>query len=142
MCGLENRQGFRLAFYETSPDTVESEATVPEHHQGYPGVVHGGILTALLDEAAMRAAVVGEPEHLMLTARMEVRFRKAAPVGVPLRLEGRLLERRRKTARAHSQIVLPDGTLAAEAEGLFIDHPESGMPSETLAALGWRIVED
>lgn len=142
VCGLDNREGFRLAFYETSGETVEAEATIPEHHQGYPGVAHGGIVTALLDEVAMRAAVVGEPEHLMLTGRLEVRFRSAVPVGQPLRLVGRLVERRRRTARAQGEVLLPDGTVGAEVEGLFVDHPESGMDSRTLLALGWRVVEE
>ena len=142
VCGMENDHGFRLSFYEISADAVESMATIPEHFQGYPGVAHGGIVTALLDEIAVRAATVGEPEHLMLTARMEVRFRKAVPVGEPLRLLGTLIERKPRATRARGEIILPDGSLGAEGEVMLVDHPASGMTPETLAALGWRVVPD
>jgi acyl-coenzyme A thioesterase PaaI-like protein len=142
VCGLENEHGFRLAFYESSGETVEAEATIPEHFQGYPGVAHGGIVAALLDEIAVRAATVGEPDHLMLTARMELRFRKAVPVGAPLRLVGTLLERKPRATRARGEIILPDGSVGAEGEAMLMDHPDSGMTPEALAALGWRVVPD
>jgi acyl-coenzyme A thioesterase PaaI-like protein len=90
----------------------------------------------------MRAAVVGEPEHLMFTGRLEVRFRNPVPVGIRLRLVGRLVERRGRAARAHGEVLLPDGRLGAEVDGLFVDHPDSGMDSQTLAALGWRVLEE
>jgi uncharacterized protein (TIGR00369 family) len=142
VCGVDNHQGLSLSFYETGPGTVETTVTVPQHLQGYPGVVHGGIVTALLDEITLRAAVAGEPEHLMVTGKIEVRFRQTVPVGIPLRVVGTRLERKRRAARARGEIRLPDGTVAAEAETILMDHPESGMTREALAALGWRIVPD
>jgi len=142
VCGMENDHGFRLAFYETSPETVETVATIPEHFQGYPGVAHGGIVTALLDEIAVRAATIGEPDHLMLTARMEVRFRKAVPVGEAVRVVGTLIERRPRATRARGAIILPDGSIGAEGEAMLMDHPASGMTPDALAALGWRVVPD
>ena len=142
VCGMENDHGFHLAFYETSADTVETVATIPEHFQGYPGVAHGGIVTALLDEITVRAATVGEPNHLMLTARMEVRFRKAVPVDKPLRIVGTLIERKARATRARGAIILPDGSVGAEGEAMLMDHPASGMTPDALAALGWRVVPD
>jgi acyl-coenzyme A thioesterase PaaI-like protein len=131
-----------LSFYETSPTTVETSVVVPRHLQGYPGVVHGGIVTALLDEVTLRAAVIGQPEHLMVTGKIDVRFRQTVPIDVPLRVVGTLVERRRRAVRSHGAIMLPDGSLGAEADALLMDHPDNGMSPETLAALGWRIVPD
>ena len=142
VCGLENEHGFRLSFYESPDRTVEAETTIPEHFQGYPGVAHGGIVAALLDEITVRAATVGEPDHLMLTARMEVRYRKAVPVGAPLRLVGTLVERKDRATRARGEIILPDGTVGAEGEALLMEHPASGLTPQALAALGWRVVPD
>jgi uncharacterized protein (TIGR00369 family) len=142
VCGLENDHGFRLSFYETSSDMVEATATIPEHFQGYPGVAHGGIVTALLDEIAVRAASCGEPEHLMLTAKLEVRFRKNVPVEQTLRLVGKRIERKRRATRAHGEIVLPDGSVGAEADAIVMDHPASGLGSDELAGLGWKVYPD
>jgi acyl-coenzyme A thioesterase PaaI-like protein len=142
VCGVDNQQGLGLSFYETGPDTVETTAVLPRHLQGYPGVAHGGIVTALLDEVTLRAAVIGQPEHLMVTGKIEVRFRQNVPIGVPLRVVGKLLERKRRAARTRGEVFLPDGTIGAEAEAILMDHPDSGMSREALAALGWRIIPD
>jgi acyl-coenzyme A thioesterase PaaI-like protein len=142
VCGVENRQGLALRFYETGRTTVEATVVLPEHLQGYPGVAHGGIVTALLDEITLRAAVIGQPEHLMVTGKIEVRFRQNVPIGAPLRVVGTLLERKRRATRTRGEVFLPDGTVGAEAESILVDHPESGMSRETLAALGWRVIPD
>lgn len=142
VCGVENDHGFRLSFYETSPQTVEARTSIPRHYQGYPGVAHGGIVAALLDEIAVRAGTCGEPEHLMLTAKIEVRYRQSVPVEQPLHLVGTLIERRAKATRARGEIRLPDGSMGAEAEVILMDHPVSGMDAESLAALGWKVYPD
>jgi acyl-coenzyme A thioesterase PaaI-like protein len=142
VCGVDNAQGLGLSFYETGPTTVETIAVIPEHLQGYPGVAHGGIVTALLDEITLRAAVIGQPEHLMVTGRIEVRFRQTVPIGVRLRVVGTLVERKRSAARTRGEVFLPDGEVGAEAEAILMDHPQSGMSAETLAALGWRVIPD
>ena len=50
ICGLENPVGLHLHIYETETEIVESSYVAPPHFQGYPGVVHGGIVAAILDE--------------------------------------------------------------------------------------------
>lgn len=142
VCGVENDHGFRLSFYETSPRTVEAQTSIPRHFQGYPGVAHGGIVTALLDEVAVRAGTCGEPDHLMVTAKIEVRFRRNVPVDRPLRLVGTLLDRKRRATRAHGEVLLPDGEVGAEADVVLMDHPDSGLDPEALAALGWKVYPD
>jgi len=127
VCGVDNQQGLGLSFYETSPTTVETTAVIPGHLQGYPGLAHGGIVTALLDEITLRPAVIGEPEHLMVTGKIEVRFRQSVPIGVPLRVVGTLLERKPRAARTRGEVILPDGTVGAEAESVVMDRPGSGM---------------
>ena len=48
---------------------VRADVVLPEHFHGYPGVAHGGILAALLDEAAVRTALLdGNFDDLMVTA--------------------------------------------------------------------------
>lgn len=142
VCGVENDQGFRLSFYETSAETVEARTSIPRHYQGYPGVAHGGIVTALLDEVAVRAGTCGEPDRMMVTAKIEVRFRKNVPVEQPLLLVGTLIERKRRATRARGEILLPDGTVGAEGEAILMDHPTSGLDREALEALGWKVYPD
>src|SRR3972149_11335556 len=69
VCGLENRVGLKLAFFDAGPNRAEAGYTVPEKYQGYPGVVHGGGVAAMLDEVVGRAAVSGGPDPFTVTAR-------------------------------------------------------------------------
>ena len=140
VCGLSNPFGLHLKFYETGPGEVTAEYTVPEHYQGYPGVVHGGIVAAMLDEVAGRALMgSGETPRFMVTARLEVRYRKNVPVGLPLRLTGLAGKSRGRSATAVGSICDIEGNLLAEADALLVDIPADMVSTENLGALGWKV---
>jgi acyl-coenzyme A thioesterase PaaI-like protein len=61
VCGVENIQGLQIDFYEVEAGKVTAAITVPQHFQGYPGIVHGGIIAAMLDEVAGRTVIQSEP---------------------------------------------------------------------------------
>jgi uncharacterized protein (TIGR00369 family) len=144
VCGVENPYGLHLIFQQTAPDEVTVEYTVPEHFQGYPGVVHGGIVAAMLDEVAGRAHMGDDPRHprFMFTAKMELRYRKNVPIGQPLRLVGKVLTSRSRMATASGKIFGPDGTLLAEAELLLVDVPGEALDPDILETLGWKVYPD
>jgi len=131
-----------MSFYEVEPGHTLAEYTVSERYQGYPGIVHGGIVAAMLDEALGRAAMVGDHNHFMVTAKVEVRYRKPVPVGIPLQIHGKLGRQRGKLMFASAELRLPDGTLAAEAEGLLADPPGQVPDQELLETLGWKVYPD
>ncbi len=144
VCGVENPHGLHLVFQQTASDEVMVEYTVPEHFQGYPGVVHGGIVAAMLDEVAGRVHMGDDPGHprFMFTAKMELRYRKNVPVGQPLRLVGKALTSRSRTATASGKIFDLDGVLLAEAELLLVDVPGEALDPEILETLGWKVYPD
>ena len=139
VCGLENPYGLKLRFFDSAPGEVSAECTIPENYQGYPGVVHGGIVAAMLDEAAGRTHMGDEPPRFMYTARLEIRYRKNVPVGSPLRLVGKAGSNKRRTATATSAIYGSDGSLLAEAEVLLVNVPEESILDVDLSALGWKV---
>jgi len=55
VCGVENSAGLHMSFYDVQPGVVEAQYTVPVHFQGYPGITHGGVISAMLDEVGGRA---------------------------------------------------------------------------------------
>lgn len=142
VCGLESEVGLKLRFDDNGVDQVHATYTVPRRYQGYPGIVHGGIIAAMLDEIAGRVMMIGDHNRFMMTAKIELKYRKPVPVEVPLALTGRLLRDKGRLAEAHSEIHLPDGTLAAEADITLAQIPPDLKPQETLSALGWRVYED
>ena len=139
VCGLSNPFGLKLRFYETSPGEVCAECVLGEPYQGYPGVVHGGVVAAMLDEAAGRAHMGSDSPRFMYTARLDIRCRKNVPVGQPLRLVGRAGQSKRRTAAGSSAIYDQDGQLLAEAEALLVDIPADVIENVDLEALGWRV---
>jgi len=142
VCGRDNKFGLHLEFYENAPGEVVVEYTVPEQYQGYPGVVHGGVVAAMLDEVTGRSQMGGDPPRFMFTARLNVRYHKNVPVGQPLRIIGRAGASKERTATATGQIFGPDGDLLAEAEALLINVPEGLVDQVDLAALGWKVDSD
>jgi acyl-coenzyme A thioesterase PaaI-like protein len=142
VCGRENPYGLHLEFYETAPGEVVVEYTVPEQYQGYPGVVHGGVVAAILDEVTGRTHMGGSPPRFMFTARLDVRYRKNVPVGQPLRIIGRASTSKERIAKATGQIYGPDGDLLAEAEAMLVNVPEGMVNNVDLDALGWKVDPD
>jgi acyl-coenzyme A thioesterase PaaI-like protein len=142
VCGLSNQYGLQLSFYDSAHGEVTSDLTVPEHYQGYPGIVHGGIVAALLDEVCGRAHLGGNQPRFMYTARLEIRYRKNVPVGVPLRIIGKILNSKSKTATSSGTIIGPKGEVLAEANALLVEVPEEFMKSNDFDALGWKVYDD
>jgi acyl-coenzyme A thioesterase PaaI-like protein len=140
VCGVENPLGLHLKFYDSEPGEVMTEYTVPEDYQGYPGVAHGGIVAAMLDEAAGRC-LMGDMQapRFMYTARLNITYRKNVPVGQPLRLVGKAGASRGRSATATSAIYDQAGNILAEAEALLINIPKQVLQNVDLSQLGWQI---
>lgn len=132
-----------MHFYQSAPDEVTAEYTAPEQYQGYPGILHGGITAAILDEAAGRAFMGDDPEasNFMYTAELKVKYKKKVPVGQPLKIIGRRGKRLRWTAEASAEIYDTQGNLLASATAILVDVPEK-FPSDELEKLGWKVYPD
>lgn len=133
--------GLQMDFYTTAPGRCRAELTLSSHYEGYPGVVHGGILASILDETGGRA-YMDDPSHFMVTAQLNVRYRKPVPTETPLVAIGTAGERRGRVSHAHSEIVNLDGDVLAEAELVLVDIPESQLNAVDPEALGWRVTTD
>lgn len=123
VCGVKNDAGLQMQFYETdeSPVRVFASYTVPARYQGYPGIVHGGIIAAMLDEVISRTIFRGDPPRLVVTAQLNVRYRKPVPIETPLRLEGWVERDSGKAIKVAGTIHNLEDVLLAEAEGLLME---------------------
>ena len=141
VCGMQNPIGLKAFFYQDEEGRVVAHFTGKEEHQGYPGVMHGGIVTALLDEVIGRVAIA---QDLLwgVTAKLEVRFRRPVPLGQPLTLVGEMTRLRSRTLEAHGEIRLEDGTVAAEAEGVYIRLPQEEIEQVEEELGFWKVVPD
>ncbi len=145
ICGMENPVGLHLHIYETAPDTVEASYIAPAHFQGYPGVLHGGIVSAIIDELSGRAHMGSDPAapRFMFTAKLEIKYRKNVPIGRRLRLVGQAGRTRGRIAEAWGGIYDAETSeLLAEGRAVHIDVPEQQFDSAKLDELGWKIYPD
>lgn len=126
VCGAENPNGLKMRFYSDGNGYVYANKTFTKEFQGYPGIVHGGIISAVLDEAAGRTHMNDtRPQIILVTGKLEVKFHKPVNVGVPLKVEAHLVGKRRRVYVAHSCIKNNEDEVLAEADVTLIEPRES-----------------
>ncbi|MFZ3172752.1 MAG: PaaI family thioesterase [Carboxydocellales bacterium] len=116
-CGKDNPIGLHLEF-TVEGDTYKTVFTPGENHQGYPGVMHGGIASTLVDEVMGR--FLWQKGVSAPTAELNVRFKAPVPIGLPITITSRVISHKGRLFKTHSQLILADGTVAIEAEGKFL----------------------
>ena len=123
-CGPLSPDGLHLHFEPDGEQSVRAEITLPARFQGWRGTAHGGIVMMLLDEAMAHAC--GRIGDRAVTAAMELRFRGAVPLGVPLVVRGAVRWKRRNVIAVEGSVALGDGTLLAGGEGSFVSRGPLG----------------
>ncbi|MDE7095677.1 MAG: PaaI family thioesterase [Anaeroplasmataceae bacterium] len=93
ICGMDNTFGVQAQFYELEDNSVCGIFKFKEEHQSYPGRVHGGMISAMLDELACRAFWVLEPEQLAVTMDLNTKYRKPVPYNEELKGIGRIIKK-------------------------------------------------
>ncbi len=111
-CGPKNPIGLKLRF-DWDGQQVKARFTPGEYHQGWAGLVHGGIMSSLLDEAMSYAALYSGVN--CLTARMQTRFKRPLPINEPLTVTGSVTRKTRRLVETKAELKLADGTLVAES---------------------------
>jgi uncharacterized protein (TIGR00369 family) len=140
VCGLENPIGLKMSFYEEEDGHVIGTWTPGEEHQGYPGLLHGGIAAALLDEALGRTVV--SRDLWMVTAKMEICYRNPIPLGEPLTVVAELTRVCSRVVEARGELRLSDGRIGAEADAVYVRLPEEQKGAMAQALAYWKVVPD
>jgi acyl-coenzyme A thioesterase PaaI-like protein len=120
------------------------ETIVPNQFQGYPSIVHGGIVACLVDEALGRAQMGNDLNNprFMYTAKLSVQYRKPVPTNQPIRIVGIAVNTKKRIATSRAEIYGSDGELLVDAEAILVNIPDKVINSVDLEALGWRIYPD
>jgi acyl-coenzyme A thioesterase PaaI-like protein len=131
-CGAHNAAGLKLR-YRREGERIITEFTPDARFQGFPGYVHGGVLATVLDETLERVSMTAG--RWMMTGRLEVRYRSAAPVGQPLVIAGRLVATRGRAivAEATARTGDMEGAVIAEARATFLPLP-AGVAGEVASS--------
>ena len=120
VCGLKNQFGLKASFYELENEDLLAIFQPSEEHQSYPGRMHGGIATAILDETIGRAILTKEQDLWGVTINFSTRYRKPVPLNEEIRVIGRIDHIANRYFEGSGEILLKDGTVAVEGKGKFI----------------------
>ena len=120
-CGQDNQEGLKMRF-EPTADGSACEFEVPERYQSWRGMIHGGLIALMLDEAVGWAG--WHSGHPGLTGRLEVRFRQPLRLGDRVRVVGRVEKVRRTLVYANACIErINDGERIADATATLMATP-------------------
>ncbi|NYV75174.1 PaaI family thioesterase [Streptomyces sp. UH6] len=139
-CGSGQPHGLHLAARAGEGVDLTAEFTVRPAHQGAPGLAHGGVLAAALDEAL--GALNWLLRTIAVTGRLETDYLRPVPVGSVLHIAAEVTAQagRKIYATAEGRLDGPDGPVAVRADALFIevkvDHfIENGRQEEIRAVM-------
>lgn len=120
VCGRSNVHGLQLSLHVNGEDGEVWTRFVPRaEHIGFVGIVHGGILATVLDEAMVWAAT-WHGKRFCVAGEMTVRFKNSAEVGKAVMVRARVESARSRLITAVGRIVGEDGSLIAEASGKYV----------------------
>lgn len=142
-CGTDHPTGLHLRLVAREGLAVTGDFLVTEHHQGAPGLAHGGLLMAAVDETLGALNwLLAEPA---VTGRLECDFRRPVPVGSVLHIDAEVVgvKGRKVFTRATGRLDQADGPLAVTAAALFVQVPiehfiHNGAPEQVRLAVADR----
>jgi acyl-coenzyme A thioesterase PaaI-like protein len=121
ICGADNPNGLQLEFC-AGIDGAEARWIPSEGWESFHGTVHGGVVTAVLDEAMSQAVIARDWQAL--TVDLRVRFHDRVRPGERLRVHGWIVERRKRRIVTQAKLVSESGVERAHGWGVFL------MPSK------------
>ena len=141
VCGLKNPFGLHASFFELDNNELLAIFKPREEHQSYPGSLHGGIISTILDETIGRAIMIqSESEIWGVTLDLQIRFKKPVPLDEELRVIGRIIKNSSRFFEGTGELLLKDGTIAAEGHGKYLKAPLEKIADFDVDAQEWSVV--
>jgi len=116
VCGNNNEYGLKVDFFYNK-GVSRAEYLAEERFQGYKDIMHGGIISALLDEVMIKAVIA--KGILVVTAEIQVKFIKPVRIGEKLFLEGKITGEQKKIFTAEGTVSNSKGEIVAAGKGKF-----------------------
>ena len=137
VCGVENQFSLRGRFFLTESGELVGIFKPRPEHQGYPGRMHGGMVAALLDETIGRAVNAGRDEAWGVTVKFSMRLRRPVPLDREVKVVARITHEGSRKYEGTGEVVLDDGTVAAEAEGIYVKLPIDDIATGDFTDSDW-----
>ncbi|MGA1862684.1 hotdog fold domain-containing protein [Deferribacter thermophilus] len=134
VCGIDNEIGLKHIFYVEN-NTVCSDILIPDGYNGFKGIVHGGIASALLDETlGWCAYVFSSAKNLCFTRMLQIKFKKSLHIKENYRIITEFVEEKRGLYTVKGYILDKNNIKYIEADGHFVEISDEKM-KETIKYL-------
>lgn len=120
VCGLQNDLGLKASFYELENGEIAAIFKPIDEHQSYPGRMHGGVSSAILDEVIGRAILIKDESMWGVTTELVLKYKKPVPLNEELKVVGRITRDTKRLFEGTGEIILKNGDVAVTAEGKYI----------------------
>ncbi len=141
VCGFNNEHSLGTIFYEIEGDKVVALTCAGDEHQSYPDRMHGGMITALIDETIGRAIQIHEPDTWGVTSEINVKFRKPVPLNKLTKCVGWIVKENSRGFVGEGFIEDEQGNLLVTATATYIKVPLSRMTEGHADTLLWECVK-
>jgi acyl-coenzyme A thioesterase PaaI-like protein len=122
----------RIRYRPAASGDITAEWVPDATWEGFRGIIHGGVVSTVLDEAMSKAVAATDCEAL--TAELRVRFRRHVTPGRAYLIRGGIVSRSRRKIEAEATLTATDGTEHAHAWATFLTVP--GATREAGASQG------
>ncbi len=142
VCGLKNPFGLHTSFFELDNNELLAVFKPRGEHQSYPGRLHGGIISTILDETIGRAIMIqSEGDIWGVTVDLQIRFKKPVPLDEELRVIGRITKDSSRFFEGTGKLLLQDGTVAATGHGKYLKVPLEKIADFDVDHQEWQVVQ-
>jgi uncharacterized protein (TIGR00369 family) len=138
VCGVDNPAGLKITFESNGEGKVQAKIRFSMQFQGYPGIVHGGVIAAVLDEAAGRATMKGKrPEFSLVTGKLSVRYRKPVKVEEWVTVEGTYEACSGRVHTCKGKLISESGEVLADADVVLVEPAQELVDAITTTDDQW-----
>jgi acyl-coenzyme A thioesterase PaaI-like protein len=118
VCGAENARGLQLTFIAGADGSAEAAWETDSEWESFSGVIHGGIISTVLDEAMSKAVTLSGPAGL--TCELRIRLRQHLVPGERVTVKGWVVDRRKRRIRTEATLRDESGVERAHAWATFL----------------------
>jgi acyl-coenzyme A thioesterase PaaI-like protein len=118
VCGPNHPRGLRITYEQDSSGSSTASWIPTSGWEGFRGIVHGGIISTVLDEAMAKAVAATECEAL--TGELRVRFRHQVQAGEKCQIKGWVVKRTKRLLETEATLTAADGSECAHAWAVFL----------------------
>lgn len=143
VCGMKNSLGLKSSFYELENGELIAIFNSLDEHQSYPNRVHGGIITAILDETIGRAIMINSKDEIWgVTIEINVKFKKPVPTDETIKVVGRITKDSSRIFEGTGELLLPNGEIAATAHGKYLKVPLNKISDFDEEKEEWNVINN